>query len=1004
MPPARTAPRPRIACFLITVACLLSGVALPAQSVGSGVIAGRIFNPATGQYLRNAEIRVVATGQAVTSGNEGDFRISPVAAGQAKLVVTYTGYRTATAIVDVTAGATVMRDFDLISSLQAGGAAGEPVKLGAFVVAGEREGNAKAIMDQRRSMNITNTVASDVFGDNSEGNVGEFLKHLPGVEVEMSFGEIRNVSLRGLGSEYTAVTLDGVSLASADPSSTGGGSDARVFTFEQVSLSSMDTIEVSKTVSADVDANAPAGTINLKTKRAFERAGRRVTVQANVAAHSEELNLRKSSGPGEEMQSRKLRPGGIFEYSDIFLQKRLGVILNISESNLYQEVLATSLTYNRGPTTADPRPVVITAIGMTHSPRFNERFTTTLTTDFKATPQLVLSLGLIYNWSNLWMAQQVVDFTAGARTAISGAEPLVSFTSSSAGTVAVAPSRNSKAGQTFSYLPKFEYKLGDLLIEGRFAESVSRGWYDPLNQRGTIRNMVSPTASNVTFRAERSSDTSADWKITQVAGRDLANGANFTSPEANINDGRSLRAQIYSGEITATLKTNCFLPVTWKTGVKSKHETFDLKNLLGSIRYNYVGPGSGPVGGWAGFTSPLGIDLGMLGGGVTTASGQPLFMPDMRRIGQTYLSRPDYFQLCLPVNNYFNANVANTRHYEEQVDAAFAMGTTTLGKVTFRAGLRWEQTGTDSLEFDPLTNAEVRAAGFPATSRATTIPGIAYQFFTKPRIHRTGGYDNLFPSASFKYALHPNLSFHLGYSSTVRRPEISQIAGVWLVNDQTLRATVPNVSLRPETSDNYSARLAYYFEPVGLLGINFYQNSVKDLLQSLDLTAEEFGYTESDLARYTFVSTTNVPGRVQIRGMELEYSQSLSFLPRPLKGLSVRASYTRNYAEIRRPSMSPHTASSGLSYSGGRFNASLNGKWSDNVPTNEAGNNYVRHRTSLDASGGFRLTPRYSLFASARNLTNAAYITMQTRAGSPPMWSAYQVWGTTWTCGVKGVF
>ena len=74
------------------------------------------------------------------------------------------------------------------------------------------------------------------------------------------------------------------------------------------------------------------------------------------------------------------------------------------------------------------------------------------------------------------------------------------------------------------------------------------------------------------------------------------------------------------------------------------------------------------------------------------------------------------------------------------------------------------------------------------------------------------------------------------------------------------------------------------------------------------------------------------------------------------------------------------------------------------MPTNEAGNNYVRHRTSLDASGGFRLTPRYSLFASARNLTNAAYITMQTRAGSPPMWSAYQVWGTTWTCGVKGVF
>lgn len=66
-----------------------------------------------------------------------------MAAGQAKLVVTYTGYRTATAIVDVTAGATVTRDFDLISSLQAEAVAGDPVKLGAFVVSTEREGTPR---------------------------------------------------------------------------------------------------------------------------------------------------------------------------------------------------------------------------------------------------------------------------------------------------------------------------------------------------------------------------------------------------------------------------------------------------------------------------------------------------------------------------------------------------------------------------------------------------------------------------------------------------------------------------------------------------------------------------------------------------------------------------------------------------------------------------------------------------------------------------------------------
>lgn len=1003
-----------ISCRLFCAAALLAVSAASAQPArgtlpgaavapATGAITGRVFNPATGEYLRNAEIRVQETGQMTNSGDGGEFRLSPVPAGTATLVVTYTGYNTATARLDVAAGSTAVRDFDLVSSLQSETAAGAPVALGAFVVAGEREGNAKAIMDQRRSMNLTNTVASDVFGDNAEGNVGEFLKHLPGVDVEMSFGEIRNVRLRGLDPAYAAVTLDGVTLSSTDPG-TGGGADGRAFTFEQVSLSSMDSIEVSKTISADSDANAPAGTINLRTKRAFDRAGRRITVQANAAMHSEELNLNRTPGPGDDRRTLKARPGGILEYSDVFFDKRLGVVLNVSESNVYQEVLAQSLTYNRAPTAADPRPLVITGIGLTHSPRFNERFSTTLTTDFKATRHLVLSLSLIYNWSELWMSQQAATFSTGARNTVRGDEPLVSFQTTSAGSVALAPARISKAGQTFTYLPKFEFKLGDLLVEGKFANSISNVWYDPLGRHGAIRNMVSPTASGVIFRAERSSATSTDWKFTQVGGPDLASGRSFTSPEANINDGRRSRAQVYSGEINATLKTNRFLPITWKTGVKTKEETFDFKSQLGAIRYNYTGPGGGATGGWAGFPTTLPFDIGAQGGNVTTLSGGALFMPNMRAIGQAYLDRPNDFTLFLPVANYFNAYVTSTRHYVERIDAAFFMGTASLGKATFRAGVRGERTSTDALEFDPLSNEEVRAAGFPATSRATTIPGINYQFFTKPRIHRRGGYDNLFPSASFKYNFTPNFSFHAGYSSTVRRPQIAQIAGVWQVNDQTLRATIPNVELRPETSDNYSARLAYYFEPVGIVGLSVFENRVLDLHTTNELTAAEFGYTEDDLANYTFITTTNSPGRVTIRGMELEYSQGLSFLPGPLKGLSVRASYTRNYAEVITPGMAPHSVSWGLSYSFRRFNAVVNNRWSDDVPTNATGLNYVRHRTTVDVEAGYRLTARYRLFASARNLTDEPYISMQKPDANPAVWSNYQVFGTTWTFGVKGIF
>ena len=409
-----------------------------AHAAGEGAITGRVFSPASGEYLRNAQIRVDTTGQVITSEDGGAYRISPVAAGPVTLVVTYTGFRPITTTVQVPASGTVTKDFELISTMETAVADPKaPAKLAAFTVSTEREGNAKAIMDQRNSMNITNTVASDVFGDVAEGNVGEFLKHMPGVELDLTQGEVRTIRLRGLDSEYTQVTLDGVSLGSADANQ-GASGNARAFSFEQVSLASMESIEVSKTISADVDANAPAGTINLKTKRAFDRAGRRMSAQANLTAFSTRFNFEESYGPDDRL-SRKIHPGGILDYSDVFFNKRLGVNLNVSESMAYSANARTTTTYNYAASAADPRPAVITAINFLHAPRTNRRSTVNFTSDFKASERLVLSLTLLYNYADLNNPQRSLTFNTGARNTVIGADPLLNFTATTAGSVGNNP-------------------------------------------------------------------------------------------------------------------------------------------------------------------------------------------------------------------------------------------------------------------------------------------------------------------------------------------------------------------------------------------------------------------------------------------------------------------------------------------------------------------------------------------------------------------------------------
>jgi TonB-dependent receptor len=990
----------------VAFACALLFPALAAAQAVTGTVTGRILNPATGEYVRNAQVRIDGTALLAVSEDGGVYSLPGVAAGDARLVVTYTGYRTETAVVRVPAGGTATRDFELVSSLQAADAKDSTVRLQKFVVASDREGNAKAIMEQRNSMNITNSVASDVFGDVAEGNVGEFLKHMPGVELDLVQGEIRTIRLRGLDSEYTQVTLDGVSLASADANQ-GASGNARAFSFEQVSLSSMESIEVSKTISADVDANAPAGTINLKTKRAFDRSGRRISAQANLTAFSTRFNFDDSYGPDDRL-SRKIHPGGIFDYSDVFFNKRLGVNLNISESMAYSANARTTVTYNYATTTADPRPVVPTSLNFLHAPRTNRRSTVNFTADFKATPRLVLSLTALYNYADLNNPQRSLTFATGARNLVTGTDPLVSLRSATTGTVTSNPAAIVKQGQTLSLVPKFEYRLGNFTLEGKFSGSNSISWYDPRGRRGSIRDAGGPVSSPVQFTAERSAYNSADWKMTQVAGPDWSDGANYSTTTITIDDGRYALTDVYGGELIGTLRTTKVLPVIWKAGLKRRYEIRDFRLDTESLRYTL---NAAPArGGYAAYTSPFDFDMGATNtaSGVRSINGGTVWMPDLVRLGGLYRDNPANFTQTITAANFYNAFIGNRRNYEETIDAGYLMGTTTLGKLVVRAGFRREETSTDSLEFNPRSVQELAAAGFAETSgRATTIDGLKYQFFTKPKIHRTGDYGNNFPSASLKYKINQNFDAQLGFSSTIRRPTFRDVAGVWVINDDALTVNAPNTSLKPETSKNFAARLAYYFEPVGILAANVYQNNVKGLFVTNQLTAAEFGYQgDIDLSSYTFITTTSSANDVTVRGMELEYSQSLSFLPQPFKGLNVRASYTRSYASIRRVNMIPHSVNAGLSYSYRRFNAYSSLTWRDNFPVNISATTprFQRHRTNLDIGGGYRISDKISFFFSARNLFNEPYLNMEQVGANAPVVQFYEVNGINWTFGVKSVW
>ncbi len=283
--------------LLVLLTTLVSSITL-AQT---GVISGKILDASNEFSLPGATIKIENSHRHTISNSNGSYEFLSLPVGTYSVYVDYIGYTSTSQKIEVKQNQTSSADF----KLQTGSTNLEEV----VIIGDYLRGQAKALNQQKTNPNITNMISSDQIGRFPDANVGDALKRVPGITMQNDQGEARNIIIRGLAPHLNSVTLNGDRIPSAE-------GDNRNVQMDLIPSDMISTIEVNKTLTSDMDADAIGGSVNLILRS---------------APNKERISATLAGGYSPIREKGNYTAG--FVYGNRFLDNKLGAVFSASYNN-----------------------------------------------------------------------------------------------------------------------------------------------------------------------------------------------------------------------------------------------------------------------------------------------------------------------------------------------------------------------------------------------------------------------------------------------------------------------------------------------------------------------------------------------------------------------------------------------------------------------------------------------------------------------------------------------
>ncbi|MFN9998368.1 MAG: TonB-dependent receptor plug domain-containing protein, partial [bacterium] len=200
--------------------------------------------------MPGANVQLKPGNRKAISNQSGVATFQGLNTGRYTIIIEYVGYQTSEKTIEVKVGSN-----NITEQLKSG----VNIMKEVMVLGDRLKGQAKALNQQKNNLNITNVISSEQVGRFPDANIGDAIRRVPGITMQNDQGEARNIIIRGMGPELNSVNLNGERIPSAE-------GDNRRIQMDLIPADVIQTIEVSKTLTAEMDADAIGGSVNLITR------------------------------------------------------------------------------------------------------------------------------------------------------------------------------------------------------------------------------------------------------------------------------------------------------------------------------------------------------------------------------------------------------------------------------------------------------------------------------------------------------------------------------------------------------------------------------------------------------------------------------------------------------------------------------------------------------------------------------------------------------------------